>query len=252
MACLIFLPDKLSDNILSGTLPGDAIKAMVIACHGFRGGKENGGRIGSLGGKLTAHGFGLLAFDFRGTGESSGSFTDMTVSAQAADLQQVISWVEYTYKVPPIVLGRSLGGSTALTAASNDERLAAMVLWSTPIKVRETFAAILGPLADEMAAGKTITIQDDYSTYQLGSGFWMDLDNHNFERCLQQSGANPLLVIHGEADEIVSLNNAMIVKKAVPSAQLITVPGADHKFISGWELRENLTVAWLNYLFTRR
>ncbi|MGE5449974.1 MAG: alpha/beta hydrolase, partial [Methanomassiliicoccales archaeon] len=200
--------------------------------------------------KLTDHGFGLIAFDFRGTGESSGSFYEMTISSQAEDLKQVLSFADYTYKVPMIVLGRSLGGSTVLATVSNDDRPVATVLWSTPLAVKEVFAKMLGDATQQLAAGQMVTIKDDYSSYELGAGFWQDLVRHDFKQYVLTAAKQPLLVIHGEADEVVDTANAQEIKLLAPTAQLITVAGADHKFINGWELREEFTVAWLNHLFS--
>jgi len=246
LACLIFLPENLTEQ----TNGDNKIKAMVIACHGFRGGKENGGRVNSLAHKLNNAGFGLLAFDFRGSGESSGCFTQMTISSQAADLRQIIAWTEHTYKVPVIALGRSLGGSTVLAAMGLGSRPVASVLWSTPIDVRNTFTRLLGDTAQQLAAGQTASLHDDYSSYELGPDFWYDLCQHDFESYLLMAGNSPLLAVYGEADEVVDSANGLKLKTMVPNTQMIMVPKADHKFINGWELREDFTVAWLNYLFS--
>ncbi len=41
---------------------------MMVICHGFRGAKENGGKVFAFAQKLQGLGLGVLAFDFNGSG----------------------------------------------------------------------------------------------------------------------------------------------------------------------------------------
>ena len=75
LACLLFLP------------PEKPCFQLVVA-HGFRGGKENSGRIEVFAQKITAQGGSLLAFDFAGSGESEGNFSEMTLSVRRRTFKQ--------------------------------------------------------------------------------------------------------------------------------------------------------------------
>jgi pimeloyl-ACP methyl ester carboxylesterase len=63
--------------------PGEDPHILVIICHGFRGGKENGGRIYPFAERLNQLGVAVIAFDFGGSGESEGEFSNMTLSGQS-------------------------------------------------------------------------------------------------------------------------------------------------------------------------
>ena len=113
--------------------PAEGDKYVLVICHGFRGAKENGGKVFAFADKLKKVGVGVVAFDFRGCGNSEGDFAAVTLSRQGEDLQAVIDHVHQAYGLPVILLGRSMGGSSVLAGASGDERVAGYTFWSTPV-----------------------------------------------------------------------------------------------------------------------
>ncbi|MEN6351150.1 MAG: alpha/beta hydrolase, partial [Syntrophomonas sp.] len=66
---------------------------IIIICHGFRGVKENSGKLYAFADRLQELGAGVYAFDFWGSGESDGEFAHMTLTSQARDLAGVIDYV---------------------------------------------------------------------------------------------------------------------------------------------------------------
>ena len=218
---------------------------LVISCHGFRGAKENSGRIFSFGKKLYQIGIGLLAFDFQGSGESEGQYSSITLTRQAHDLQDVINYAHQQFKLPIIVLGRSFGGSTVLAGASQDSRIVGYIFWSTTVFLKETFAGLDPALASQLEQGKTITITDEGGSYQLDPDLFQDFDNHNMDEYIKAIGHRPVLIIHGEADEVVSPQNAKHIAQLLPETRLHLVKDADHRFTEHTALREDLTIKWL-------
>ena len=91
-------------------MPENECRYILIICHGFRGAKENGGRIFTFAEKLNKLGLGVLAFDFSGSGASDGDFANISLSSQVSDLRQVIDYVDSNYNRQLILLGRSFGG----------------------------------------------------------------------------------------------------------------------------------------------
>jgi pimeloyl-ACP methyl ester carboxylesterase len=226
------------------SMPDDC-HCLVISCHGFRGAKENSGKIYGFGQKLHQIGAGLLAFDFQGSGESQGHYRSITLARQAHDLQDVINYADQQFKLPIIALGRSFGGSTVLAGASQDSRVAGYILWSTPVFLKETFASMDAALASQIEKGETITLTDEGGTYQLDPDLFRDFDNHNMDEYLRAIGDRPVLIVHGDSDEVVNPQNARYIARLLPEAQLHIVKGADHRFTQQIALREDLTIRWL-------
>ena len=88
---------------------------VIVAFHGFEG-----TRMGSssffvaLSRTLAKAGFASVRFDFLGSGESEGEFSDMTISRELEDARRILEW---TARQPGIdgkrtaLLGHSMGGS---------------------------------------------------------------------------------------------------------------------------------------------
>lgn len=235
-----------SDLKLSALLsvPADP-HCLVIACHGFRGAKENGGRIYSLGEKLKQIGMGLLAFDFQGSGQSEGQYSDLTLTRQAGDLQDVINYADQQFQLPIIVLGRSFGGSTILAGASQDDRIVGYIFWSTTVFLKETFTGLNPALASQVEKGNTIMLTDEGGNYELDPDLFQDFANHNMDDYLRAIGNRPVLIVHGLADEMVPTKNAQHIAQLLPQAQLNLLEGADHRFTQHTAQREDLSIQWL-------
>ncbi|HOQ09828.1 MAG TPA: alpha/beta hydrolase [Syntrophomonadaceae bacterium] len=231
LAALLNLPENCS--------------GLVISCHGFRGAKENRGRIYSLSSKLNSIGLGLLAFDFQGSGQSEGTYHDITLTRQAGDLQDVIDFAARQFNMPLVLLGRSFGGSTVLAGASQDARVTGYIFWSTPVFLKETFAAMDPALAGQLEQGKTITLVDEGGSYQLAPDLLLDFANHNMDEYIKAIGNRPVLIIHGQSDEIVAPENALYLARHLSDCQLHLVEGADHRFSQHGDQREDLTIDWL-------
>ena len=91
-------------------LPEREPRFFLIVCHGFRGAKENGGRIYQFASRVNDLDGGVLAFDFSGSGASEGNYARMTLTRQADDLRSVIDYISSLYDLPLVLLGRSFGG----------------------------------------------------------------------------------------------------------------------------------------------
>lgn len=230
LAFLLYLPDRFTH--------------MVIICHGFRGTRENGGRIHDFARRLNDLGLAVVAFDFSGSGQSQGDFAETTLSRQVEDLQIMIKAMRERYHQPILLLGRSFGGSTVL-ASSLDLELVAFILWSTPVLLTKTFQ---GMLRDEFAvlkAGRPIQLEDDKGRFTISPALVRDFLRHDFDAYVQALGKRPVLVVHGQADETVALENAELINKGLDNSELVVVPGADHRFTEAWRLREDITLAWI-------
>jgi dipeptidyl aminopeptidase/acylaminoacyl peptidase len=77
-------------------------------------------------------GYGALFLDFRGHGNSGGRIMDLGWGAER-DVHSAVSWVLGQPGVTRVgVLGLSMGGEVALTAAAEDPRIAAVVARERP------------------------------------------------------------------------------------------------------------------------
>jgi pimeloyl-ACP methyl ester carboxylesterase len=92
----------------------------------------------------------VLRYDYRGVGESTGSFKDATCEAWMNDVQQLATWFKNRGddQVPLILHGLEMGGILAGRVFHNGEA-DALILWSAPVNankvLRSTLQRWIGP-----------------------------------------------------------------------------------------------------------
>lgn len=163
---------------------------------------------------LPAAGYHVLTFDYRGYGRSDGA---PSREGLFQDAQAALGWARSRRGVDPtrlLVLGQSLGGAVALAALG--EGGAAGV---RGIAVEGTFADY-EEMAHAASGGCPLTWP---FVWLLVSGAHEPVDS------LERLEGIPLLVIHGDADAVVPLEQGRAVYAAAPGPrQLLQAVGGGH------------------------
>src|SRR5688572_14556372 len=81
---------------------------------------------------LAQHGIGVLRIDFRGLGESEGTFAEANLTTNVADLVEAAEFMEKNYGAPGLLVGHSLGGPAAIRAAAKISSCRAVVTINSP------------------------------------------------------------------------------------------------------------------------
>lgn len=178
-------------------LPG---KALIVYFHG------NGSSLydrRERARRLTASGRGLLMVAYRGYSGSTGAPTEEGLAIDAAT---VYGWVAKGYQPERIVLyGESLGTGVAVRLAS--ERRVGGAILDAPFTSAEDVAALRYPFVPVR---------------------WLMRDPFRSKDRIAAIKA-PLLVLHGEADEVVpfGLGQALFAAAAEPK-RFVALPGVRH------------------------
>ncbi|HEV2074862.1 MAG TPA: alpha/beta fold hydrolase, partial [Thermoleophilaceae bacterium] len=199
----------------------------VLLCHG------NGGNIGDRvlhASLLTAAGFDILLFDYRGYGRSSGRAGE---EGTYRDARAALGWLLEQAGVDParvVYLGESLGGAVAVDLAL-ERPPAGLVLLSTFTGIRD----VAGTHYPFVPAS---LVPDAYPTL----------------RRIWRLRA-PLLVLHGDRDEIVPLSHGEALLQAAPGPKRLEVfPGLGHNDLvplAGQELAR-VIASWMKELRPNR
>ena len=255
----VSIPRK--EGFLAGTLhrpggqpPGQGWPA-VLMCHGFTGNRiEAHFMFVKTSRSLAAAGLASLRFDFRGSGESSGEFQDVSVLTELADALAAWEFLGAVEGLDPErrgVLGLSLGGAvTALLAgglAAENRPPKCCVLWSAVGDLAELWEARFRQLG--FIKRKLIRYPLQLGAFLVGKRFITDA--RKAPRAIDALAASgvPALVIHGTKDEAVPVAQARALAKALGKklATLKIIRGADHVFSrSDWEKKViRLSRTWL-------
>ncbi|MFO7708457.1 MAG: alpha/beta fold hydrolase [Desulfobacterales bacterium] len=187
----------------------------------FHGNGEIAANYDDLGPLYNRVGINFLAADYRGYGCSTGTPTTTAMMRDChAVLSHVTGWLDrHGFKGPLIVMGRSLGSASAIELAhAHPNSVSGLII--------ESGFAYVAPLlrrlgVDPAAIGFR---EEEETTF----------------RHIEKIGRwqKPLLVIHGEFDNIIPFSDGQALFDACPSAgkQLLRIKGADHNnlFLHGF------------------
>jgi len=226
---------------------------LVIICHGLAGHKVGRYRLYvNLATQLTQLGFGVIRFDFRGSGDSEGELKEMTLESQISDALAVLDFAE---KHPSIdasrigIIGRSFGGAVSILAASRKPIVKTFCLWAPVFN-----GAQWEPVWKHVnAVGISKKIEEEVLTIDgqfLGVEFFRQFFAMHIEKSLSVLEDVPILIIHGIPDSTVQIDNSMGYLKArhhsPGETRFIQLPYSDHDFTHLGERRVALaeTLKW--------
>ena len=199
---------------------GDGKFPCVITCHGYYSTKDSEKYV-AIANRLCGEGFAVFRFDFRGCGESEGSIEEITLSGRVSDLESALWFVRKHAKISGRIglLGSSMGGCVAIIRAAEDEGIKAVAAWSTPSHLSGLF--------------EKDRLKRDVERYRM----------------LELVGrvAAPILIIHGDADELVPLHHAKdLYERANEPKMLEIIKGGDHRLTNPQDRKRaiDLSLEW--------
>lgn len=196
----------------------------VVMVHGFTGNRVDHHRLLVLFSRLlAARGLASLRFDCRGSGESQGDFSEMTVSREVEDTEAAAEYLRNQPGIDPervMLLGYSMGGLVAALAAGA-ARAHRLLLWSPALP------ELWLPLLRGGVLPPTITDRDGWP---LGRAFLQELARL---RPLEAAAAwgGVAHVIHGDADLTCPPEWGVRYAQAL-GCDAAAIPGGTHNFTS--------------------
>lgn len=212
-------------------IPARGSDQTIVICHGA--GANKGNFIWFVP-ALAHNGWNLVMFDFRAHGGSSGRVCTYGLH-EREDVRAVVDWLRRDRPEAARVivgLGSSLGSMALLNAAAEDDRIAAVVLDSPFVSLRELMLHHAGrvPVAGPGFARLTL--------------FWMqlltgaDFRGSSGESAAAALGTRPVLVIHGEEDVLMPAAHAQRLHDAARGPRAIWFGPGPHSNIITTEPEE--------------
>lgn len=233
----------------------DEPKAWIAMSHGQ---SEHSGRYEHVGRTLAERGYALVIPDLHGHGKSDGKRGHIKDFSQYTDdLQAVIEYIRTKKPISLILGGHSLGGLIAATTAIEDSKGfdglflsgAALRLGFKPPAWKMLLAMILSITIPGIQMSNELNLKDLTQDEDIVEKQRNDPLNHGFvtprflvkflkaqEAALKRANCLklPLLVMHGECDQIISVSGSEDFYEAVSSKnkKMIVYKGFFHEIFN--------------------
>jgi alpha-beta hydrolase superfamily lysophospholipase len=229
-------------------LPKRNARAAIVLLHGYG---EHLGLYEPLARRLTTDGLAVHAMDAVGHGRSDGERAVIASWGEFVDdARKLVEIVRARHPgVPVVVIGHSGGGLAAmLLALRSPEVVDALVLSGPPLLAQVWIEAEIASGAAETEAGdptEWLSTHPDYVHALLHDPLtWKG--GFRRETLLAVKAVWPevaaglaegrpgltVLLVHGEADPVVPVDDARAVARALPDARLRTFPGDLHDVLN--------------------
>ena len=226
-----------SATLFLDSLPLAAPEAAVIICHGFAGSAEGGSAL-DLSRALFAENLACLRLKFT---------PHQKLSRQIEEISAAVEYCHVQVSKRVVLVGRSMGAAACLAYAGKAVPVEGLCLIAAPYHLVECFRRLLGNEYDKLKGGETVHVEYEHDEIILRPDFVADLESQDLPLSLRQTAGTPLFIIHGEADDTVSVSNAhgMFAAASIPK-RIHLIPGAAHSFQGIGPLFIPQIIEWLN------
>ena len=222
-------------------------KPVVIFSHGFKGFKD-WGHFNWMSALFANKGIVFVKFNFSHNGttpENPLEFSDLEAFGnnnymiELDDLRCVIDWLvdeqslkQDTDPANITLLGHSRGGGISILKAAGDKRIAKLVTWASV----SSFTGRNRKETIQLWERDGVVYTENRRTRQRMPLYRQFYDSllENKERLnvikAAKSLSIPFLIVHGTADEAVSIGDARQLHNACRHSELLVIEGAGHTF----------------------
>jgi pimeloyl-ACP methyl ester carboxylesterase len=188
----------------------------VLLVHGWSG---RGTQLVKIADELIKKGFMIISFDAPAHGKSKGSFTIM--------IEFIASILELEKKYGPFeyAIGHSLGGMSILNALKQNFTVKKAVTIGSGDVIQDIIDDFVKNLKLKPEYG--LRLKDYFETKFVGK-----MDDYSAYKAAQMVQI-PVLVIHDQNDEDVSVNSAYHIDKHLAHSELLITEGLGHRKIVG-------------------
>ncbi len=230
------------EGVLHQAAPGGlkADKVFIIS-HGFHGSIDGSSKAALLAEQIAQLGFHVIRYKFTPC---------QKLTSQIEELSAVVRYARDKVGPDIYLLGRSMGGSASLAFTFFQHPVVkALCLWATPCDLHDTFQKALGADYDALRIGKSVTFTDEYTTVTLDGEFVRDFDNYPLLDYVRSLTGIPVLIIHGNRDEVVAIKQAEAMYAAASQPKkLVVVDGGGHQFIGKAPEARTAVLKWLSQI----
>jgi len=214
--------------------PGRPGAPAVLCVHGMLSSKESD-KQRLLAEALHTRGLATLRFDMSGRGESAGSSRRIVYSQEVADLAAAADFAKTRGHSRLALFGSSMGGAVSVLFAARSSAVFAVV----------TLAAVSRPGHWAKKEGADVLRAAEDRGFFVYDGAEIDFEYFDDAASVDVLAAAskmtaPLLVLHGEKDAVVPVEDGHLLARAALGSRKELYPEGDHRFSREEDLRDAL------------
>ena len=212
----------------------------ILLCHGMFGSKNSEINLHLLEGLKNK--WSVLRFDFEGNGESSGEWSYADYEREVRNISDLIEYSEKNFNIKIVaIIGHSKAGADVLIAASKKDL----------IKNKECCFVSLGGRLTFGKPEKRFNEKELQKCKNEGEFFWeykgkkwkitqkaiderKNMNPKNDVKNIDDYRKKRILQLHGSKDTSTPVEEALVVEKEIPGAEIRWIKDANH-FFSGKE-----------------
>ena len=205
----------------------------IIILHGFPGSSSH--RVKKLSKMLSLLGYLSMGFDFSGTDKSDGKFEDKLMSQEVKEIKYAIDYIKNNYSVKKIILyGHSTGAVDAALYAHKDKRISKLILSGGLVDLKNSAKYDFNEkqISDFKNKGYITYYRSNHWTHRkkLKKAFYNEYFTLDVVKTLKKY-KRPILVIHGDKDDVVPIANGyQVFKTANQPKKMVVIKNCNHDF----------------------
>jgi uncharacterized protein len=219
-----FLSSDEKASISGWFMPANSDKILILV-HGKDSNRVLEGKHNflNLAADLNREGFNILMIDLRGHGQSSDARFSFGIK-ERYDVEGAVNWLlKKGFASGNIgVIGNSMGGATSIMATAEIKQIGALITDSAYADI-EPLIKSQWPKVSHLPY---IFLPSTLMISKLFLGY--DITEAKPVQEINQITPRPMMIIHGDQDTLVPVDNAYQLKKAYPQAELWITNGVDH------------------------
>lgn len=258
--------------------PSVKTRGVILAIHGL---SLNSGSYESFGNEMARRGLPTFAIDVRGFGQwnQNGKHTNLDLTNTVLDVHKAIFSIRQHFAgVPIFLVGESMGGAVAITAAAQRPDFISGVIASVPsgerfeekkVKLKVGAKYLLNPKQQFDVTGKVVNkavsneeirqlwLDDPLNRLHLSARELLHFQKF-MDRCIDHArrlNKVPILIVQGCRDNLVKPQGTIALYNQVASQDkhLILIGHAEHLVFQKGQFAKqsiDMVVGWMNSLLT--
>lgn len=224
-----------------------APKRCILGVHGFGGSKDTE-ILTTLAEEMSIFGSSMVCFDFPAHGDSPMESDALTLDNCIETLIYTAQWAHNRYPdVDFCIFASGFGAYVTLIAIDQLEEVVGkvkLVLHTPNLRMSETILGMVRMTEQQLLEAGRATLNAGRK-FEISFDFYKQVRNYTALTIYDA----PMLLLHGEKDEILPLEDMINFRRINEGCKLVVIPGADHQFRTpgAWDMVIDLTRDWFEW-----